>query len=63
MSESTVVELFLGVVVVMLLRAREVGVWQALVVGLFGYYLARSTFFAPVLSDIGLIIGVLTNRH
>lgn len=63
MSQPTVIWLFLAAVTLMLVRGREVAIWQAVVIGAFGYYLAKAPFAAPFLSDLALIIHVLTNSH
>ena len=63
MSQDTVIWLFLAVVTLMLVRGREVALWQAVVIGAFGYYLTKAAFAAPLVDDLVLIIQVLTNSH
>lgn len=49
-----------GLVTVLLVRGREMPAWQAVVVGLFGYYLAQSPVSGDVSASIDwLLRGVL----
>jgi len=60
-SLAALVVMFLFVIVAMLLRSRELALWQVVVVGLFGFYLARTDLGPPIASAVVWIVTGLTH--
>lgn len=45
-----------GLVTVLLVRGRELPLWQAVVVGLFGYYLAESSVSGSISATVDWLL-------
>ena len=54
---------FLGVVVFLLVRSGELRVWQVVVVGLLGFYLARTHLADPIAGAVAWIVSGLTHTY
>jgi len=52
---------FLGLVSVMLVRSREVALWQVLAIGLFGFYLSWTPFAEPIETAVQWLVSGLTH--
>jgi uncharacterized membrane protein YccC len=63
MSIGAVIFALLVVVVIMLVRSREVALWQVLVIALFGFYLARSSLAGPIGSAVVWLVTGLTHSN
>ena len=58
LAEAHLVEFMLAVVVIMLVRSREVSIWQVIMITVFGYYLWFTPASGLVLSIVqGVVAG------
>jgi hypothetical protein len=53
--------IFLGIVVVLLIRSRDLAIWHVLIVGLFGFYLARTHLADSIAGAVSWIVTGLTH--
>ncbi|WP_280725496.1 hypothetical protein [Kitasatospora sp. MAA4] len=51
----------LAVVVFLMVRSRELRAWQAVVVGLFGFYLAQTHLADPIAATVTWLVNGLTH--
>lgn len=61
MSFAAVMVTGLVIVVVLLVRSRELRIWHVVLVGLLGYYLARTSLAAPINSAVMWLLTGLTH--
>ena len=51
--------LFLSVIVFLLVRSRELRVWQLVLVGLWGFYMARTHWADPIVGAVTWFVAGL----
>lgn len=63
MSVAAFLVMCLALIVVMLVRSREVALWQVIVIGLFGFYLARTELAGPISAAVLWVVSGLTHTY
>jgi len=62
-SPNTLVLLFTGLIALMLVRSREVRIWQAVTFALFGFYLSWTPLETPIMSAVLWLVSGLTHAN
>ncbi|MFC1436565.1 hypothetical protein ACEZDB_38630 [Streptacidiphilus sp. N1-3] len=55
--------MFLGVVVFLMVRSGELRAWQVVLVGLFGFYLAKTHMADPIVGAVAWLLTGLTHTY